>query len=81
MQKISNDRRIIAIMLSRLRMSVNECIKAYLELSENVFGNPQNIIYREKLNSNALEQAIKVVVKKKTGDENVILLDRSCCKT
>jgi len=68
-------------MLGRLRMSVSECIKAYLEMSENVFGKPQNFTHREKFNPDALEQAIKVVVKEKTGDEDAILLDPSCCKT
>jgi hypothetical protein len=79
--EISDDRRIIAIMLGRLRMSVSECIKAYLEMSENVFGQPQNLTHREKFNPDALEKAIKVVVKEKTGDNDAVLLDPSCCKT
>jgi hypothetical protein len=81
MLKVFNDRRIIAIMLDKLRKSVSECIKACLKLNEKVFDKSQNITYREKFNPDALEQAIKVAMKKKTGDENAVLLGRSCCKT
>lgn len=38
---------IIALMLGRLRMSVTECIAAYVTMSEKVFGQPQNFTQRE----------------------------------
>lgn len=73
--------RIIAIMLGRLRMPVSECIKAYLDMSEKVFGKPQTVAHRERFGPKALEDNIKAVVGRKTGDENASLLDPNCCKT
>jgi len=73
--------RIIALMLGRLRMSTNECIDAYLEMSKTVFGQTQGFTHREKFSPEALEQAIQDIVKRKTGDENAFLMDPACCKT
>lgn len=72
---------IIALMLGRLHMSTSECIDAYLEMSENVFGHPQAFTHREKFSPEALEQAVKDIVERKTGDENAPLMDPTCCKT
>jgi hypothetical protein len=68
-------------MLGRLRMSTNECIDAYIQMSKRVFGQPQGFTSREKFNPQDLEQAIKDIVKRKTGDENSSLMDRASCKT
>ena len=62
-------------------MSASECIDAYLEMSEKVFGRSQGFTHREKFNPEALEQAVKEIVKRKTGDENSPLIDPACCKT
>jgi hypothetical protein len=35
--------RLIAIMLSRLRMSVDDCIHEYLNLGGKVFGKPRHL--------------------------------------
>jgi hypothetical protein len=73
--------RIIALMIGRLRMSTNECIDAYLKISKTVFGQPQGFTHREKFSPEALKQAIKNIVKRKTGDKNAFLMDPACCKT
>jgi len=63
-------------MLGRLRMPVSECIDVYLDLSQKVFGQQQNWS-----DPNALEEAVKDIVERKTGDREAALLDSSCCKT
>ncbi len=68
-------------MFGRLRMSVTECIAAYVIMSEKVFGQPQAFTHREKFDPQALEEAIKTIVKQKTGDQDAMLQDPACCKT
>ncbi|KAH7021523.1 acyl transferase/acyl hydrolase/lysophospholipase [Microdochium trichocladiopsis] len=77
---------LIAIMLGRLRMSVDHCIAAYISLSNDVF---QKKSHRVKLNgklqgrfdSATLERAIKQILKETGHDENVLLKDASStCK-
>jgi hypothetical protein len=72
---------IIALIIGRLRMSASECIDAYLEMSEKVFGQSQGFTHREMFNPEALERVVKDIVKRKTGEENAPLIDRTCCKT
>ena len=72
---------IIALMLGRLRMSVTECIAAYLTMSEKVFGQPQDFTKREKFDPQALEEAIKTAVEQKIGDPDAPLQDATGCKT
>ena len=62
-------------------MSVSDCIKAYMAMSKEVFGNPQNVAHREKFSPEALESVIKRVVKDTTRQENTLLMDRESCKT
>ncbi|KAI9686759.1 MAG: hypothetical protein M1822_002818 [Bathelium mastoideum] len=66
---------IIAIMVGRLRMSVSDCIKVYLEMSREVFGKPQNVIPRERFSPEVLEDVIKRIVQAKIGHENAPLMD------
>lgn len=68
-------------MLGRLRMSVTQCIDAYIELSGRVFGQPNGLSHREKFNPTALESAIQDIVEQRLGDKNAKLMDASCCKT
>lgn len=56
---------LIAIMLGRMKMSVEECIEAYIKLADKVF-RPTHTMplsfkgrVREKFDSKALEQAVK----------------------
>lgn len=72
---------IIAIMLGRLEMDVDECIEAYLELSGRVF-QPSwwrwpldwRLRLRPRFDSEALEKSIKDVVYACTGDEDSLLM-------
>ncbi|KAI9715702.1 MAG: hypothetical protein M1812_005854 [Candelaria pacifica] len=68
-------------MLGRLRMSVTECIAAYVIMSERVFSQPQNLTQREKFDPQALEDAIKTIVRQKVGDQDALLQDPTACKT
>lgn len=77
---------LIAVMLGRLHMSVDDCIAAYISLSNDVF---QKKSRRMKINgklqgrfdSTALERAIKQILKDSKHDENVLLKDTSStCK-
>ena len=60
---------ILAIMLSRLRMSPKECIEAYRNLVSKVFGHPRIFhlrripLPRNKFHHKHLEAAIQAVVK------------------
>ena len=36
--------RLLAVMLGRLRMSVDDCIRAYLELGESIFAKPRSVL-------------------------------------
>ncbi|THZ71239.1 phospholipase, patatin family protein [Aureobasidium pullulans] len=72
---------LIAIMLGRLDMSVDECIKAYTELSATVFHKKHRIPFgikgnlKERYDSKVLEQAIKQIVRNRNLDENTLLKD------
>ncbi|THZ03199.1 phospholipase, patatin family protein, partial [Aureobasidium pullulans] len=72
---------LIAIMLGRLDMSVDECIKAYTELSATVFHKKHRIPVdikgnlKERYDSKVLEQAIKQIIRDRNLDENTLLKD------
>ena len=64
------DDRLIAIMLSRLRMTVADCMQQYETLGDRVFGRPRRFhirrppwIPKEKYNHKHLEEVMKDVVK------------------
>ena len=40
----TNSPRLLAVMLGRLRMGIDECIRAYLALFEPVFAKPRSIV-------------------------------------
>jgi len=74
---------IIALMLGRLRMSIEECIQAYSALGEMIFGKKQGWPHEERFNAERLKDAIQGIVESKTGDKNALLLDplgKDCCK-
>ncbi|RDL41440.1 uncharacterized protein BP5553_01419 [Venustampulla echinocandica] len=77
---------LIAIMLGRLRMTLNECEDAYLELSERIFTPKRSKInpWRAKeflqadgkFDYKVLEKAIKDIIAQKPGyDESTLLKD------
>ena len=73
-------------MLGRLRMSVDECIAEYADLSKNVFSERKQGVSKEMFKASNLEAAIKSVIKKKLGDDMQDApledpLDEECCKT
>ena len=80
--------RIIALILGRLRMSIQECITQYTKLGEEVFGDRRGRPHDEFMyDAKRLEAAIKRVIAFKLGQdqENAPLLDPlgkdDCCKT
>jgi hypothetical protein len=70
---------LIAIMLGRLEMSIDECIKAYTELSEGVFRKKRHIPagikgdLKERYDSEALKLAVKKILKERDLDEDALL--------
>lgn len=77
--------RLIAIMLGRLRMGVQETIDAYLRLAKDVFQErPHSVLVPgvigamaglARFSGDKLAAAVKRVVKEKTGNENTSFFD------
>lgn len=65
---------LIAIMLGRLRMTVDDCIKEYETLGEAVFGNPRPPSMKgllwHKFNSDDLRQVIENVTRRRAEIQN-----------
>lgn len=77
-------------MLGRLEMDVDQCIEAYNELSETVFGEKLNRIpmsWRAKtvprFDSAKLEQAVRKVLRQVGEEEDALFDDKKerSCKT
>ncbi|KAJ6030963.1 tetratricopeptide repeat domain-containing protein [Penicillium canescens] len=76
---------LIAIMLGRLRMGIQETIDAYLSLAKDVFQEkPQSLLIpgvlgamagRARFSGEKLATAVKRVVEKQTGDENACFFE------
>jgi hypothetical protein len=68
--------RLIAIMLGRLRMTIQECIKTFFEVAKKTFSGDGlskawNLVTGGvRYNEKAFENALKAMVKDKLGDEN-----------
>jgi hypothetical protein len=68
-------------MLGCLRMSVADCIKAYMELSSEVFQKKHylpvkfNGELRGRFDTKALEKAIKNIIRSHSGDEDLLMKD------
>jgi hypothetical protein len=66
-------------MLGRLEMSIDECIKAYTDLSEDVFHKKRRIpinikgVLKERYDSKVLELAVKKILRDRNLDENALL--------
>ena len=72
-------------MLGRLRMSLDECINEYVDLSRKVFSDRKRAS-KEMFEASNLEAAIKSVIKKKLGKDMQDApledpLDEECCRT
>ncbi|KAK5010428.1 hypothetical protein LTR28_009983, partial [Elasticomyces elasticus] len=78
---------LIAIMLGRLRMSVGECIDAYLSLSDRIFQKNRHRVTMKgniqgRFDSDELERAVKEIVTKQGLQADALLKDTSdnACK-
>ncbi|KAL4247804.1 hypothetical protein ABKN59_007113 [Abortiporus biennis] len=77
---------LIAVMLGRLRMTVQECIDAFNEMAETIFTNPFKdtdfLLTGAKYKASVLERAIKDVVASQLDSEDAIMLDQdNKCKS
>jgi hypothetical protein len=70
--------RLIAIMLSRLRMSVEDCVSEYVTLGSQVFGSPRHfhslslpliVRNRTKYNTDQLEAVLEDVITRRGRSE------------
>jgi hypothetical protein len=73
---------LIAIMLGRLRMDVDSCIDAYIDLSDAVFQKVKHRVtlggkVQGRFDSAELERAIKTIVQSQIHDENALLKDEA----
>ena len=71
---------LIAVMLGRLRMTVDECITTYISLSEKVFEKKAHRVsikgkVQGRYDSEALEQTIKQVLRDNGFGEDELLKD------
>ncbi|KAF2177077.1 phospholipase [Zopfia rhizophila CBS 207.26] len=79
---------LIAIMLGRMKMSIEECMEAYTELSDKVFRQTHSLSLsltgkvRGKFDSKALEDAVKQNLIKHSLPEDCLLQDvgQASCK-
>ncbi|KAL8777174.1 MAG: hypothetical protein Q9213_007975 [Squamulea squamosa] len=80
---------LISIMLSRLRMTVDDCINEYRILGQKVFGNPRPLalgaVMWHKFNYRVLEEAIKSVTRRHSEKNEEDMLhfpsDEDLCRT
>ncbi|KAI0875593.1 acyl transferase/acyl hydrolase/lysophospholipase [Hypoxylon argillaceum] len=73
---------IIALMLGRLRMGIDECIDAYVALSDDVFKKRRHRLtlkgkIQGRFDKLALEKAIKLILVQHGFNENELLRDNS----
>ncbi|KAG8982224.1 hypothetical protein FRB90_006947, partial [Tulasnella sp. 427] len=71
---------LIAIMLGRLRMSIPDCIKAYSELSKNIFDESllriiPRLMKAHKFSAEKLKDAIELVVNTHKGGSSTMMWD------
>ena len=67
-------------MLGRLKMSIDECIDAYLQLSDRVFQKKRHRVtvkgkIQGRFDSDELERAVKEVIKVQGVSEDALLKD------
>lgn len=64
--------RLNAIMLGRLRMTVDQCLLNYPDMADNIFNKPRSQIHgypRNKHNAALLVKEIQKLMKARTGQE------------
>ena len=73
---------LIAIMLGRLGMSVDECSKAYAQISDRVFQKKHHRLknvrgeLQGRFDSNALQEAVKDILRSRDLPEDTLLQDK-----
>ncbi|KAF2684302.1 FabD/lysophospholipase-like protein [Lentithecium fluviatile CBS 122367] len=78
---------LIAIMLGRLKMSIDECISAYLSMSNKIFQKKRHRVtvkgkIQGRFDSDALKLAVKDIIKQQGVQEDALLKDApdAACK-
>jgi hypothetical protein len=72
---------LLAIMLGRLKMDIDACIAAYIDMSDRIFQkkhhrvNAKNGKVQGRFDSAELERAIKEIIKSQGLDEDTLLMD------
>jgi hypothetical protein len=75
---------ILALMLGRLRMSVEDCICEYVRLAKAVFDSPWRfrvLLGKPMYSARALENAMQDLIEKRLGQKNSPLVNGEGCKT
>jgi hypothetical protein len=69
-------------MLGRLKMDIDACINAYIEMSDKIFHkkhhrvNVKNGQVQGRFDSEELERAIKKIIRSQSLDEDALLIDQ-----
>ena len=80
MTEANNLSSLIAIMLGRLEMEVEECIKAYTDMMKDVFGKRTKPIdwklkVKGQFSAKSLEKAVKSLVPQREDPDKALLND------
>lgn len=74
---------LVAIMLGRLQMTVDQAIEEYLVLSKTLFASKKSFFSHGKYNATNLAKAIQMIVQKYTGANGAnakLCSPWACCK-
>ena len=84
---LTNIRSLMATMLGRLEMDINECISAYTTLSDQIFQKQRHRFkisgqIQGRFDAAELEHSVKEVIIHKGLQEDALLkrTDNACCK-
>jgi hypothetical protein len=74
--------RVIALMLGRLRMSIDDAISAYVDLMQKVYSEPK-LVGDARSKATKLEKGMKNIIKSCVGNSDERMLDRGdeVCRT
>ena len=81
-----NKSRLIAIMLGRLEMEIDDCITAYVKLSDGIFKRRRRRLslrgkIRSRFDTAELERGIKEIISRATQNGDSLLKhENGCCK-
>jgi len=70
------DSRLIAVMLFRLRMTIDEAIETYVQFTQHVFSKKRSWWKKEAFSANKFERAILDILKRHEHSVEMQLLDR-----